>query len=133
MLKNIAAVLVLTLICAGCRSNHRKDAHVEKQPGKIILNVNIEHKQSTVEKSVVPPKAPAAAKRSTASNARKKAVPAAVKNRPVQEKVPRGSIESDLNSVEQQHLREIRRRNQKNQMENEKRVFGGFSAGELFK
>ena len=131
MLKNIAVVLVLTLVCAGCQSREKKDVCIEKQPDKITLNINIE--QTTAGKTVVPSKAPQAAKRLSASNTRKKTAPPAVRRRPVQETVPRGSIESDLNSVEQQHLREIRRRNKQTKMENEKRVFGGFSAGELFK
>ena len=133
MLKNITAVLVLTLICVGCRSNERVHSRAVKQPDKVILNVNIE--QTTAGKNSVRREEPKKHKRSSAVPSRKKApAPApAVKRRPAQEIVPRSSFENDLNKVEQQHLQEIRRRNRQQQMENEKRVFGGFSAGKLFK
>lgn len=133
MLKNITAVLVLTLICVGCRSNERVHSRAVKQPDKVILNVNIE--QTTAEKKSVRREEPKKHKRSSAAPSRKKApAPApASRHRPAQEKVPRSSFENDLNKVEQQHLQEIRRRNRQQQMENEKRVFGGFSAGKLFK
>jgi hypothetical protein len=135
MLKNITAVLVLTLICVGCRSNERVHSRAVKQPDKVILNVNIE--QTTAGKNSVRREEPKTHKRSSAAPSRKKApapAPApASRHRPAQEIVPRSSFENDLNKVEQQHLQEIRRRNRQQQMENEKRVFGGFSAGKLFK
>ena len=44
---------------------------------------------------------------------------------------PRG-IDRNLNSVEQQHLNEVRERNRQQQRDSERNVFGGFADG-LFK
>ena len=137
MLKNFTVLLGLPLLFTGCSSSEKHYPHHDGKPEKISLTINVN--QAPAEHKVRQDKAvkkqpPANTPRKNISSQRKyNAAGRAADKRRQQSNIPRGSIDGDLNSVEQQHLREIRRRNQQQKMENEKRVFGGFSAGELFK
>ena len=55
-----------------------------------------------------------------------------VKNNPRPQESSSRGIDRNLNSVEQQHLNEVRERNRQQQRDSERNVFGGFADG-LFK
>ena len=150
--KLVILLLVCVMLGAGCRSSQRdKLPEVKPLPGdgnvKVTLNVNISDTPAAApgDKSA-PPAVPAAKK----EKARKKPVrkdqmilsPKSQKSlekkqsqRKKMELVPSGVgiIDSDLNSVEQSYLREVRSRREQQVQRSEQQVFGSFSPGNIFK
>ena len=146
--KLVILLLVCVMLGAGCRSSQRdKLPEVKPLPGDGNVNVNISDTPAAApgDKSA-PPAVPAAKK----EKARKKPVrkdqmilsPKSQKSlekkqsqRKKMELVPSGVgiIDSDLNSVEQSYLREVRSRREQQVQRSEQQVFGSFSPGNIFK
>ena len=150
-------LIVLLLLCmisvAGCRNSKRDELpEVKPLPGdenvRVTLNVNITDTPDAVPADKVA--APAAKTEQKSRKVRKKSSgsnqiilsPKAKKNlqkkqsqRRRKELVPSGVgiIDSELNSVEQSYLREIRSRREQQVRNSEQQVFGSFSPGNIFK
>ncbi len=131
MFKNIAILALPVILFAGCRSAEDSPAATADQPEKITLTINVQQAPAPEKPAVKRPVAPEKPHRK--AQVKKTSAPAASRQRSVKEEIPRGSIDGDLNNVEQKYLRDVRRRQQQQKRENERRVFGGFSPGELFR
>ena len=146
MKKNALLLFAALLILSGCRNGKHDDLpEVKPLPGEekvqVTLNVNIvdgekpkapkpEKKEiarqpkAPEKKKVIPP--PAARKKQEKKNAENK--------RKKREFVPSGVglIDSDLNSVEQAYLQQIRSRREQQVRTSEQHVFGSFSPNTVF-
>ena len=145
MLQKVFFTLFAVVVLSGCRSGrhhleHAGHAGDHGQKHKVTVSMDIsEAAPSAPSKKFDKPDKPAGK-----NNYRK--VPAPKQGKQVerpkntsqvkpgsrsQESSPRG-IDRNLNSVEQQHLNEVRERNRQQQRDSERNVFGGFTDG-LFK
>ena len=154
MKKNALLLFAALLILSGCRNGKHDDLpEVKPLPGEekvqVTLNVNIVDNADPVmeKKSAIPPEvekkelarrkksdpgnkvllSPAARKKLEKKNAEKK--------RKKRELVPTGVglIDSDLNSVEQAYLQQVRSRREQQVRSSEQQVFGSFSPNNIFK
>ena len=148
MKKSLLLFFAVCVIVSGCRSRKQDELpEVKPLPGdekvQVTLNVNItdstlqvpaespqKQKDDRQKKVRVPkknqiilsPKAKKDMEKKQAKRKRKELVPSGV-----------GIIDSELNSVEQSYLREVRARREQQVRTSEQQVFGSFSPGNIFK
>ena len=151
--KFVILLSILMIFGIGCRSRqHDRLPEVKPLPGeenvRVTLDVNISdtasasavdkvstsasrpekevkkvNKKSSQNKQVIlSPRAKKSLEKKQSQRRRKELVPSGV-----------GIIDSELNSVEQSYLREIRSRREQQVRNSEQQVFGSFSPGNIFK
>ena len=148
MKKSLLFFFALCVIVSGCRSRKQDELpEVKPLPGEekvhVTLNVNISdntaqapaeaRKKTKIDRPekvrasrknqiILSPKTRKDVEKKQAQRKRKELVPSGV-----------GIIDSELNSVEQSYLREVRARREQQVRTSEQQVFGSFSPGNIFK
>ncbi len=157
MKKNALFLLSALLLLGGCRSGKHHDLpEVKPLPGEekvhVTLNVNISDDgknalpatQDSGKKKAQPEKKERVKRKKSPQSNQIILSPAARKKqdrkrsedkRRKRELVPSGVglIDSDLNSVEQSYLQQVRRRREQQVRNSEQQVFGSFSPNNIFK
>lgn len=144
MIQKIFFMLFAAAVFTGCTTTEEHREHRGRRSGhpaheqKVTVSMDI----AEAVPAPVPPKENRSYKKNQKNNQRppvreRKSSQNRPQTRQVQDNrdrrptAPQG-FDRELNSVEQQHLQEVRRRNQQQKLDNERKVFGGFTDG-LFK